>query len=78
MKNGNAKKKSRFICLKCGRMNNVLDGVQRKKQRPFLHIKDCYCIYCSEETKNVEVRHCDFLFEVQEQVGKLRVQVGYN
>lgn len=68
---GNPKKKSKFICLKCMKQNQLGDGIQRKQQREFLHIKDLYCVNCKETTKNVEVRFCDFLPKVKEEVPRL-------
>lgn len=57
---GNPKRKSKFICLKCMRNNGVGDGIQRNNhQREYGHIKDLFCIYCKEETKNIEIRYCD-------------------
>lgn len=63
-KNGNPKKCSRFICLHCLQENFVVDGLQRRHQRPNNHIKDIWCAnkICSEKystTKNLEVRFCD-------------------
>ena len=58
-KNGNPKKCSRFICLHCLQENFVVDGLQRRHQRPNNHIKDIWCAnkICSEKystTKNLE------------------------
>ena len=59
---GNPKKKSRFICLKCGRMDGTLDGIQRiHGAREKGHIKDMYCVHCRGTTKCLEVRYCDYL-----------------
>ena len=38
-KNGNPKKCSRFICLHCLQENFVVDGLQRRHQRPNNHVK---------------------------------------
>lgn len=59
MKNGNPARASRFICIRCEKQNHILDGIQRVKQREKYHIKDCLCLTCGMETKNVEVRFCD-------------------
>ena len=63
-KNGNPKKCSRFICLNCLQENFVVDGLQRRHQRPNNHVKDIWCANpeCRElftKTKNLEVRFCD-------------------
>lgn len=63
---GNPKKKSRFICLKCLEENLVGQGIQRSNQRKINHIKDLYCIYCKNVTKNLEVRHCDVFTDKME------------
>ena len=68
---GNPKKKSRFICLKCLRINEVGDGIQRTNQREKLHIKDLHCIFCGCTTKNIEVRHCDWIEEIKDKAEKL-------
>ena len=62
---GNPKKMSRFICLQhCGE-NHVLDGLQRGgHQREKYHVKDLFCTYCKQETKHIEIRHCDWMDEV--------------
>lgn len=71
---GNPKKKSRFICLKCLRINEVGDGIQRTNQREKLHIKDLHCIFCGYTTKNIEVRHCDWLEEIKHKAEKLHIE----
>ena len=59
---GNPKKMSRFICLKCLQVG--ITGIQRKSQREKYHVKDLFCVYCKQETKHIEVRHCDWIGEV--------------
>ena len=59
---GNPKKMSRFICLKCLQIG--IPGIQRKSQREKYHIKDLFCTYCKQETKHIEIRHCDWIDEV--------------
>lgn len=68
---GNPKKKSRFVCIKCGQENHIIDGVQRVNQREYLHIKDCECIHCKCVTKNVEIRYCDDYSTVMESLPEL-------
>lgn len=63
-KNGNPKKASRFICLKCLNENMLARGIQRKNQREKEHIKDLICLNCKTITKNEEVRYCDFYDEI--------------
>lgn len=71
-KYGNPKKKSSFICLKCGRTDGVLDGIQRiHGSREKGHIKDMYCAHCGERTKCLEVRYCDYLPEMKEKAEEL-------
>lgn len=65
-KNGNPKKQSRFICMKCMRENMIVTGMQRKNQREIGHTKDIFCIGCKEITKNIEVRYCDNYDEIFE------------
>jgi hypothetical protein len=63
-KNGNPKKKSRFICLKClNYKTTCIDGVQRKNQRESGHIKDNVCIRCGN-VQTMEIRYCDYLPDV--------------
>lgn len=65
MKIGNPKKKSRFICLKCGKMDQCIDGIQRNgREREKYHIKDMWCCHCKEETKCLEVRYKDYLPDI--------------
>ena len=71
-KNGNPKKKSRFICLKCETENMIGDGIQRGKQREKFHIKDLFCLECGDVTKNVEVRYCDDYAEIMGNVDELK------
>jgi hypothetical protein len=71
-KQGNSKKQSRFICLKCMNENKVAVGIQRLHgQREWGHIKDLYCLYDKEETKNLEVRYCDIYSEMMKEAKKL-------
>lgn len=60
-KNGNAKKSSRFICLRCLKENCVGRGIFRKNTKELNHIKDirCLCTHMEYKTKNLEVRWCD-------------------
>ena len=78
---GNPKKKSRFICLRCLNINYVADGIQRINQREKWHIKDLHCVICNNTTKNIEIRHCDWLEEIKERAEKLHKEyygkVGY-
>ena len=75
IKFGNPKKKSRFICLKCGHINGVGDGIQRGGcQREKFHIKDLYCTNCKAVEKNIEVRYCDCQTEITKEIPKLRLQ----
>lgn len=71
---GNPKKNSYFICLKCGEQNHVLDGIQRIKQREKYHIKDAYCCKCDCETKNVEIRYCDWYDDIKAKVPELHTE----
>lgn len=71
-KNGNPKKRSRFICLKCGRMDGIVEGIQRvHAQREKYHIKDLYCTHCGETVKALEVRYNDYLPEMQAMADEL-------
>ena len=70
-KNGNVKRQSSFICLKC--LNMGISGIQRNKQREKYHIKDLYCCICSCETKHVEVRSCDWLEEIRDEAEVLHL-----
>lgn len=72
---GNPKKKSRWICLKCLKENHVGDGIQRINQREKWHKKELHCIYCNETTKNLELRHCDWLEEIKERAEKLHREI---
>lgn len=75
-KNGNPKKSSRFICLKCMQINPCGSGIQRGgRQRERYHIKDLMCLYCStdgEATKNMEIRWCDMYEDVYEKALEVR------
>lgn len=66
-KNGNPKRASRFICCKCLKDNHVGDGIQRfGHQREKLHVKNLYCLFCGEITRNAEIRWCDSREEIME------------
>ena len=65
-KNGNPKKSSQFICMKCMNENMLARGIQRQRQRERKHVKDLYCLRCSEITKCIEVRFCDSYDEIFE------------
>ena len=71
-KNGNPKRQSRFICLKCMQENMLANGIQRKKQREKGHIKNLYCLKCQEITYNHEVRYCDSYTEAYEHAKQIR------
>ena len=60
-KNGNVKKTSRFICLRCLKENCVGQDMQRPRTREKDHIKNlsCLCVHMKYQTKNLEVRWCD-------------------
>lgn len=71
-KMGNPKKKSRFICIQCLKVNQLGEGIQRMgKQREKGHIKDLFCLQCKEDTKNLEVRYCDIFDEMMGEAEKL-------
>ena len=64
---GNPKKSSRFICLRCLKVNHVGSGIQRGgKQREKGHIKnlECLCTGLNERVPNLEVRYCDDMGEM--------------
>ena len=65
-KNGNPKRQSRFICMKCMNENMLARGIQRQKQREQKHVKNLYCLKCGEVTKCIEVRCCDSYEEIFE------------
>lgn len=47
-------------------------GIQRgNKQREKGHIKDLYCLSCSDITKNMEVRYCDDYLDVMDKAIQL-------
>lgn len=73
-KNGNPKKASRFICIRCQRENNVGSGIQRANQREKGHIKDLHCVFCRQVTKNLELRYCDLFEDVMEKATELHSQ----
>lgn len=71
-KYGNPKRKSRFICLKCMK-ENQMGGIQRiNYQREKGHIKNLTCIKCNEVTKNLEIRYCDWLEEMMDKAFEIR------
>jgi hypothetical protein len=71
-KQGNPKRKSRFICCKCLQENMVGSGIQREHgQREKNHIKDLYCVIDNEVTKNLEVRFCDDYNEMKQKANAL-------
>lgn len=72
-RSGNPKKQSRFICLKCGKMDGTMNGIQRiHGQREKGHVKDLYCVHCKEITKCLEVRWCDYLPDMTNRSEKMR------
>ena len=71
-KNGNPKRQSRFICLKCMNENLIGQGIQRSHQREKFHIKDMTCLCSNEPTKNIEIRHCDDYIEVFRKAKRIR------
>lgn len=73
-RNGNPKRMSRFICLKCLTENRLGEGIQRgKHQRSKYHVKDLTCFNCNGEvTKNLEVRFCDNYDEVFQKATEVR------
>ena len=75
-RNGNPKRSSRFICLRCMQLNQCGSGIQRGgHQREKYHIKDLMCINpgCKCKTKNIEVRWCDSYEEIYERAVRERV-----
>ena len=72
-KQGNPKRQSRFICLKCMEENMLASGIQRNHgQREKQHTKDLYCLKCMTTTKNLEVRYCDVYEEIYEDAKEIR------
>ena len=67
-KNGNPKRASSFICLKCLDWKfTYIQGIQRGgHQREKGHTKNLYCIYCNEITRNTEVRWRDSYDEMMD------------
>ena len=60
-KDGNAKKSSQFICLKClNYKTTFIPGVQRINQREPDHVKTSRCLKCGD-VDTMEVRYCDYL-----------------
>lgn len=57
---------SRFICLRCLKLNQ--QGMYRRRIREKGHIKNlyCSCTKFTKKTKNLEVRYCDNLDEMIE------------
>lgn len=79
-RNGNPKKGSRFICLRCLSVNHVGSGIQRGgKQREKGHIKnlECLCTGLNDRVPNLEVRYCDDMGEMMERAARLH-EVYYN
>lgn len=76
-RNGNPKRSSRFICLRCLKENKVGDGLQRPKTKETDHIKDltCLCTGLNYITANLEVRWCDN-FDIQMEKAKA-IQAEY-
>lgn len=73
-KNGNAKKSSRFICLRCLKQNYVGVGIQRPNTKEIDHVKNlsCLCVRMKYQTKNLEVRWCDDFKERMERAIEMR------
>lgn len=69
---GNPKKTSDFICLKCLQRN--VKGMDRKRIRERFHVKDLYCIYCLDKTKQIEMRYCDYFPEVMAEAKQLQMK----
>ena len=67
---GRPDRKSKFICLSCGRV--IMDGIQRKRTREKYHVKDLYCLYERKDSKAVEVRWCDSINDIKEYIPKLK------
>lgn len=72
-KNGNAKNRSEYICLKCLQMKGcVCTGLQRTwGWRENNHEKTQWCVFCKEDVRALEVRQCDDLTEKREMARKL-------
>ena len=66
---GNPKRSSRFICLSHVGINEIGNGIQRSNQREKYHVKDLFCTCCKQETKHIEIRHCDWMDEI---IGKAK------
>ena len=45
-------------------IDKQMEEKQRKSQREKYHVKDLFCAYCKQETKHIEIRHCDWTDEV--------------
>jgi hypothetical protein len=59
--------------------NRIATGIQRNHgQRERGHIKDLYCLYDKEETKNLEVRYCDIYSEMMDEAKKLHENHYYS
>lgn len=73
-KNGNAKKSSRFICLRCLKENCVGQGILRPNTKEKDHIKNlrCLCVHMEYKTKNLEVRWCDDFKERMNKAKEIR------
>ena len=62
--NGDGRKASEFICLKClDWRSTYTQDIQRKNQREIDHIKTSGCIKCGD-VDTMEVRHCDYLPDI--------------
>ena len=73
-RDGNVKRASRFICLRCLEENCVGQGIQRPNTKEIDHIKDisCLCVKMKYETKNLEVRWCDDFRECMERAQEIQ------
>lgn len=68
--NGNGKKASKFICLKClDWRTTYTQDIQRKNQREIDHIKTSGCIRCGD-VDTMEVRYCDYLPDIMKKAMK--------
>ena len=68
--NGNGKKASEFICLKClDWRTTYTQDIQRKNQREIEHVKNTECLRCGK-IKSMEVRYCDYLPDIMRKAMK--------
>lgn len=74
-RNGHPKRASSFICLSCGKV--IMEGIQRPKQREYLHIKDLYCVFENKDVKAVEVRWCDNKDEIIQHIPELKREYNH-